>query len=236
MSYQLFNASRALMIHHAEDRTRAAAVEGYAYPLIINPMILEAADHKLPEHIYTDVIFVDFNKDHPLAIPKGVVFHGDVVISQSILRGIASNTFKKDLYIHDTDFDFNHAPSRVDGRILMSESTFEEYQSLRKKVKSIENRTIALMGESALRTKVESLYHDAEPLPFDKVVEHFDLDIQITSKEYLIQGSVYLHGPYPYQWPDNLVIKGDLIVFEEASYQYPTSMVVEGSFDIRGSL
>jgi len=236
MAYQQFNASRALMVHHAKECISEASQPTNHHSIIITPMILDRMEYKLPENIYGDIVFVDFNVDHPLYIPKHVTFHGDVVISQSILKGIADANFKKDLYLHDVDLDFKHPPSKVAGRIFMSKEFFEDYRKLRLSYRSIPNRTIIVQDDAVLRKKVDNLYHQAKPLSFNKVVDHFSLKTEITDSEYLIQGDVYLHGPYPYNFPKQLVIQGNLIVFEEAAYQYPDELVVEGVFDIRGSL
>lgn len=236
MAYQQFNASRALMVHHATACIQEATQPTNKYSLIITPTILERLAYKLPENIYADIVFVDFNVDYPLYIPKHVTFHGDVVISQTILKGIADANFKKDLYLHDVELDFKHPPSTVAGRIFMSSDFFEDYRKLRTEYRAIPNRTLIVQEESLLRKKVDDLYHHAKPISFNTVVDHFSLSVQITEDEYLIQGDIYLHGPYPYQFPKQLVIQGDLVVFEEAAYQYPDELVVEGLFDIRGSL
>jgi hypothetical protein len=253
MQIRQLNAARSYMVKEAIDRI----VNHKDNPdqwVIITPAILEAMSYNLPKQFTCSVIFLDFCKGHELVLPKDIVFERNVIISQTILKAFHECQLKGDLVLDDVQLDlvpmgqqlnepyFKPFPL-VKGNIFLNRTMFNHYRDVKAQKGIRNNLTFIVLEPNEIRDILIDSYNKTKKLDFVDYLNTLGLawNYNIKDKTYTVEEDLLLLGPYHYSLPvspNRLIIKGDLIIFDDTAFRLPKKehLSIDGQIDIRGTL
>lgn len=203
--------------------------------LLVTPEILDSFNHRLPKVIKSPIVFMDFNKEKPLLIPK-CQYQSDVYISQSIVHGLCAKGFGGDLILSNSEMHLKKDMPVPKGIVKMDSETFTNYRLWRRLSELKSNSIIKLTDIESLRKELVSVYKKAPKMSLTGYLDWANIPWDKDGSRILIKEDLYLHGPYPYDFPEELSIEGDLLIFDEAAYDLPKKLTLTGEISIRGTL
>ncbi|QAX96099.1 hypothetical protein [Vibrio phage vB_VmeM-Yong XC32] len=200
-------------------------------PMIITPMILKEMGYQLGE-TFRKIIFLGFNRKQALLIPKGTIFHEDVWLADCKLAGAHNVTFMKDLYFVNSEVrsrvradsvesQDKARTGRVKGIRVFDPSSWNSYLEDRRNSRVTENGMCKIIQNTDKVKTLERMFMEVfEQVPKLDLVTYCEKTPNVqtlynkNAEMYTIEGKIIIHGPYQFNVPESLTLKGELLYLD----------------------